>query len=259
LRLFPYLLGASFCLHLLARLLLMKLFVPSRYVEYSLPLFYCVSSGVILAAAIETAGMKRTAPLLAALLLVLGAVRLEGVGLFDYREQASLYRFLATTPVASVVAGHPEAMDNVPTFARRKVFVSYELSHTWYKRYWATLRRRTDDLFRAYYAADHHTVQRFFERYGIGYMVVRDRDFLPERITSGCAYFQPFGDRIREAATNRNRFAVLDTECFPPVFQQGRIRVIVPASKQSRCSTGPPASNTSVTATPFPVTAEAPI
>jgi hypothetical protein len=233
LRPFLFLLAASFCLHLLARLVLMKLFVPSRYVEYSLPFFYCTASGILLAAAVKAAGLKRLAPLLVAVLMVLGAVRLDGIRLFDYREHAALHRYLEKTPVTSLVAGHPDLMDNVQTFARRKVFVSYELSHTWYKRYWATVRRRTDDLFRAYYAADHETVQHFLERHGVDYLVVREEDFLPEKIASGTAYFQPFGHRIRADVLSRKRFAVMDPLRFPPVFQQDGVRVIVPAAAEA--------------------------
>jgi len=238
LRFFAYLLAASLLLFLLARVLLMQLFLPRRYLEYSLTVFYCIASAVLLGQAVEALSMgRKKLLLLVGALLLLGAVRLQDVAIYDYGARAPLYRFLAEKPVDSLMAGHPALMDNVLTFARRKVLVSYELSHTWYRRYWSVLQQRTRDLFVAYYAEDPATIRHFCRRYGVDYLVVRKADFEPGRIAAGTLYFQPFGEAIRDNVGQRRYFAVLDTSLFPPLYDRDGVRVITPQEVKSRAAT----------------------
>ena len=61
---------------------------------------------------------------------------------------------LAATPKDAIIAGHPNLMDNVPTFARRRALVTYKLAHPWSKGFWQRIEPRLEDLFAAYYAAD---------------------------------------------------------------------------------------------------------
>ena len=52
----------------------------------------------------------------------LGAWRLEGVGLKDYSAYRPLYAALAETDQDALIAGHPNLMDTIPTFAQRRAF-----------------------------------------------------------------------------------------------------------------------------------------
>jgi hypothetical protein len=224
---FVYLLIASFLLYAVADVVLMKIFLPRRYVEFSLALFYCVLIAACLRVVIDELHLKRSAfPFLIAGLVLVGAVRLQGVGVKDYSKDAELYQFLEHTPKTAVAAGHPELMDNVPTFARRPAFVTYELSHSWYDCYWELIKKRTFDFFEAYYSSDEETIRRFGKKNGITYLVVRESDFSPETLKSKAVYFEPFGDYIRKLTAQSKDFAVLDAGRFPPVFHRNGIRVI---------------------------------
>jgi len=226
---FGYLFPASLLLYLAARIFLAQLFVPRRYIEYSVLLLYCTLAGVFLRVAIESLGLRRIAfPFLVTGLVLFGAARSHNVDLYDYSQHEDLYRFLRSTPKTALVAGHPELMDNVPTFARRKVFVTYELSHTWIEPFWSTIKKRTYDFFRAYYAQDPEEIRRFCREYGIDYVVVRDEDFSAERIEREPIYFEPFNAFVREVARSHSHYAVLDTKSFPPAYKKGGIRVIQP-------------------------------
>ena len=79
--------------------------------------------------------MERWPRVLAVLALVaaatLGAWRLQGVGLKDYSAYRAVYAALAATPKDALIAGHPNLMDTIPTFARRRAFATYELAHPW--------------------------------------------------------------------------------------------------------------------------------
>ena len=66
----------------------------------------------------------------------LGAWRLQGVGLKDYSAYRALYAALVSTPKDALIAGHPNLMDTIPTFARRRAFATYELAHPWSLGYW---------------------------------------------------------------------------------------------------------------------------
>jgi hypothetical protein len=226
-KVFGYLLPASFILYFLSYLLMMRLFLPRRYVEFSLNIVYCMATGVSIALVLEYLGLKRKFLLaLAVVLVVLGAARNWNVGIYDYTRYAPLYTFLESVPKTSVTAGHPEFMDNVPTFARRKAFVTYELSHTWSDKYWETIKKRTFDLFRAYYAKDPEEIRSFGRRYGIDYLIVRDSDFPPQSPTTKKIYFEPFNTFIHRLADTGSHFAALDSSAFPVVYSRDGIRVL---------------------------------
>ena len=148
-------------------------------------------------------------------LTLLGALRLHNVELYDYSAYSPLYSFFDSTPVDAVVAGHPEVMDNVMTFSRRKAFVTYKLSHPWIEPYWSVIKQRTYDLFDAYYSNSAEEIRNFCKRNGIGYIVVREEDFSEQKIRQGTVYFQPFGSYIAEITRPRAGFAILDTDLFP--------------------------------------------
>ena len=235
---FGYLLLSSAILYLLARVFLLKLFVPGRYLEYTLNLVYCLG----LALCLETALRPRLWPrggAAAALLIVvvLSGLRLQGVGLFDYAAYQPLYAALAQTPKAALTAGHPNLMDNVPTFAKRRALATFELAHPWSKGYWQQVKPRLEDLFTAYYAEDPQVVRDFCRKYKISFLVVDDRHFSPEFLAGGrflipfdqplqkdkqkmvewvdCPFFAPFDGLIRSQVQGRRRFILLNNEVFP--------------------------------------------
>jgi len=227
-RIFYYLLPASVILYVVSQLLFMKLFVPRRYLEFSLNIFYCVVLGLAITVAgqsIRSLGRKAFL-VLVGILAVIGGLRNYNIGIYDYSAQTPLYNFVRTTAPASLFAGPPELMDNSVTFGGRKALVTYELSHTWIDRYWEVLKKRTQDFFDAYYSDDPETILRFATNYGVDYLVVREDDFSPEHLTKGRVYFEPFDSQVKNAVKGRTHFAIMDRNAFPPVYQNEGIRVI---------------------------------
>lgn len=226
-RVFGYLLPASVVIFILASLLYMKLFLPGRYLEFSLTLFYCTALGIAFTIIPEYIPLVRKAFfLLVFLCIVLGGVRHYTVGIYDYSADAPLYEFLETTPKTSLVAGPPELMDNCMTFGRRKAFVTHELSHTWTDKFWEIMKKRTFDFFDAYYAEHPEEIREFARSYGIDYLVVREADLSPESMKTGRVYFEPFGAYIRAKAGITSHFAALDEKAFPIVYRKDGIRVL---------------------------------
>lgn len=224
---FGYVLPTGLVLYALASALLMALFVPRRYIEYPLVIFLCLFVAVCLRMVIEDLGLTRRAfPWLTTALIILAAIRLHNVNLYDYSAHADLYRFLRETPKTSLLAGPPQLMDNVVTFSGRKAFITYELSHTWIEPFWKNIKQNTFDFFRAYYSDNPKQVRSFCRKAGIDYLIVRDSDFDPKRLKTRRMYFEPFGAFIKQLAGGKKSFALMNEKEFPVVFKGRGIRVI---------------------------------
>lgn len=245
-----YLGAASLVLYFLARLFLLKLFVPDRYLIYTLNLFYCL----VLALGVQTALRVARWPRYAAVLVLvamagLGAWRLQGVGLKDYSAYRAVYTALAETPKDALMAGHPNLMDNLPAFAQRRAFATYELAHPWSRGFWAQLQPRLTDLFKAYYAADPQEVADFCRKYGIAFLIVDDRHFTPAFLKGGyflfpgdkphlpglargmaeriyAPFFAPFDEQIRHLTAGREKFALLSDPGFRSLALDQHVRLI---------------------------------
>jgi hypothetical protein len=245
-----YLGAASLGLYFLARLFLLKLFVPDRYLIYTLNLFYCLVLALGAHTALRAARWPRYAAILALVAMAgLGAWRLQGVGLKDYSAYRAVFAALAETPKDALMAGHPNLMDTIPTFAQRRAFATYELAHPWSRGLWAELKPRLTDLFKAYYAADPQEVVAFCRKYGIAFLIVDDRHFTPAFLTGGFflfpydkphiqgtsrgmaeriygPFFAPFDEQIRHLTAGRKKFALLSDPGFRSQALDQHVRLI---------------------------------
>jgi hypothetical protein len=156
------------------------------------------------------------------------------MGIFDYSEYGPLYQALAGTPAYSMIAGHPQLLDNIPVFAKRPAFATFELAHPWSKGLWARLKPRLDDLFVAYYAEDPETVREFCLRYGVRFWVVDDRHYAPAFLEDR-PFFAPFDEAIRAMVQGRTRFALLTERTFPREKINDHVQIveIAPARRGS--------------------------
>ena len=206
---------ASLACYAMARLFLLKLFVPNRYVMYTFNLMFCLALALGFYGLAKDRQITRGLAMgLLAVVLGLSCWRLHGVGLYDYSEFAPLYAALSQTSKGALIAGHPELADNIPTFARRSVFVTNELAHPWSKGYWQKLRPRLEEFFAAYYAGDPEAVRAFCRKHRISYLAVDRRHFTPEFLASK-PFFAPFDAYIRGLAKAGPPFAVLSRKAFP--------------------------------------------
>jgi hypothetical protein len=245
-----YLALASLGLYFLARLLLLRLFVPDRYLTYTLNLFYCLALALGLAAGLQVRRWPRFLAVPVVLLVMgLSGLRLQGTEIYDYSAYRPLIAALAQTPKDALMAGHPNLMDVVPTFAGRPALATFELAQPWARGYWQKLEPRLLDLFAAYYADDPQEVIAFCRKYRISFLIVDDRHFTPaflagniflvpldrqvgpsetrplaERIHS--PFFAPFDEQIRALTRGRRHFALLSAPLFQPRMVDEHIRLI---------------------------------
>jgi hypothetical protein len=222
-----YLFIGSSILYWAAKWTLMSLFLPRRYMEYSMAVIWIILMGIGLSITCEYLINRRFAAMVILLVsVVVGAMRLEGVGLHDYSSTRSLCKYIRSTPSTSLIAGPLDLMDCSLTFGKRRAFVTYELAHTWYRDYWSRIKERGVDFIHAYYAKDPSVIRKFAEKHHVDYLVVREADFSKEIHGKGNMWFEPFNTLVGKLKNERGSFAALNTEAFPVVYRTPGIRVL---------------------------------
>lgn len=216
---------------LVADLFLFKLFLPRRYLQYTASFFALFAFAVTIAGwwrGITGFKLKLAAFVLLAVLMAGGydSSALKSNSLKDHSRNRDLYAYLESLPKDVMIATHPSSADGIPALARRKVFINYELSHTWYDRYWATVKRRTFDFFDAYYSEDPMEIYNFCRENGIDYLLVNTKHFKKDYLERGEYYFQPFNDFIRDLVIGRGDFLLADVRAEAKLFNNGRYYVI---------------------------------
>ena len=199
---------ASLILYVAARLTMLKLFIPSRYLSYSWELVLTIGLAVLLGSACRR--FLSRGPWLAlfvAAVVCLGAVRLHGVSLYDYSGTRGISEAVRRTPKDALLFGHPSTLDNVMTFGRRNAYATYELAHPWNSGYWDKYRERLYDTFRQYYSDDPASLGKFLREKGITHVVV-DREDFSERGLAEPRFFEPFDSFVLELVRGRKAFAL---------------------------------------------------
>jgi hypothetical protein len=221
------LLLASLLLFFAAKTLLLKLFIPSRYLEYTTNLFYCLGVPLLLSPLVLPTLRRWSKPAIMALLaamFVLGAARQHGRELFDYSQERPLYEAAHATPPDTLFAGFPTQMDNVLTFGQRNVYASFELAHPWSTGYWKVIGPRLSRMLHAYYTSDPDEIRRFCAQERIDILVVDRRHFTPE-FMGGRPLFEPYGTEIRQRLQDPAPFALL-ASTFPRIEIDDNISLV---------------------------------
>jgi hypothetical protein len=216
--------------------MLFKLHLPSRYVLYTLPTAFILliaSNAQVLFEEIRARyGIDLVGKIPSAKKLF-GAIVIVMVIMLGYqiafsrpnKDRIELYKFISTLPKDVLIAGYPNDMDGVPLLSKRKVLVNMELALPYYTNYYSEIRKRTFDLFTAYYSNNPSEVMAFCKKYGVDYLVVNknhfDWKFLNEKI-----YYSPFGEYAK-SLVGKNKTLVLDDMVdSKKVFKNGTYSVI---------------------------------
>jgi hypothetical protein len=204
------LLLSSICLFIIANLVLLNLFEPSRYVRISLSVFLIIFVSVNVNRIIDrikTIWVRR-----AGIIMFLAAVsvfylpRMEGDSTDRYEDQR-LYKFLQTLPKNVLIAAPPELSDNIPIFSKRKVLVMRELAVPYYPGYYNIIKLRLYDFYDAYYSDSPNQVYEFCLKYNVTHIVVDDWYYGKEYLEHE-SFYEPFYSHVR-GIVSQNRGFVL--------------------------------------------------
>ena len=223
-------LAASSMLFLAAHLLLFRLYLPSRFVAWTVPLALAIAVGVGLAAAYDwVAGVHSR---LAGLLAVLSAIGLAFYpalydGNFVRDPTPSITAYLSTLPPDTLVAGVPTEADSVPAFAGRPVLTNREYALAYHQGYYDAVRQRTLDLIDAYYAESPRQVAEFAARYGVDIFLVNRLAFGPDTAADAWAgSFEPYTSLVLGHLRRNGRYALLDAARRCGVLTEGEVTVV---------------------------------
>ncbi len=209
------------------------LYLPQRYLVYVVPPLMVLLLPVGLAALAHRARLGDPGSALRAAVIFLPCLALALTlggrdirnGLIEVpRDDAPLYRFIADLPPASLIAGWPQGLiDNVPILTGRPVLVNFEGHQAFHSQYILEMRRRTNALIDALYAAGPEPLVRLREAYGVTHLVV-DTDLYR---AAPPAYFKPFDARITAAARAlTGPSAAVSAIEAAGVFRHGNIAVL---------------------------------
>ena len=226
---------ASFGLFFLAHLVLFRLYLPARFVQWSVPLVLAVAAGIGLAMLVGllTAPLKgplgtmtrAVLPLAFALSLTVYPARHDGNFVPDRYPRVTAY--LRAQPPETLVAGVPTEADSVPSFAQRPVLTAREYALAYHTGYYAELSERTRDLVDAYYTDSPRRVQEVAARYGIDVFLVNRAAYDRARFVDAWAgEFEPYISLVGDQLRRSGRSALLDAARRCGLFAEGDVTVV---------------------------------
>lgn len=202
---------SSLVMYVLADGFFLWLWLPSRYVQYTVPIV-CVAIVSLaidrLVAKIPLARARVAAQTFVVAILLLHFDLNQSAALDNQSDKKELFMTVAALPKGAMIAAHPMLADYIPTFSRRKVFLNYELSQPYKDRYWLVLKERTFEFFNAYYSTDISSVVQFCQKNKIDYLIVDRRHFTSEFLRANRLYFEPFNSYLKELTRDRSRYAL---------------------------------------------------
>lgn len=155
------------------------------------------------------------------LLIVFGIVYLPGVSdvgvISPSPDELELYRFISTLPKDIYLAGHPADLDDIPIYAKRKVFDNSEFS---------VVGERIIDLFAAYYSTEAAELCNFCSRYGVDCWLVNRARFAQRYLSDERIYFDPYNDFVVDKVKGEKDFILNGIPKDKILFERGNIFII---------------------------------
>jgi hypothetical protein len=193
-------------LHVIAWLVSPYLFIPNRYLMFSLPFIITVLFPWSLYVILNRFPMLQLAPKLR------NAVFLGIVGVylvaFGDRGNVNLYGFsvdepsrplvdaISVLPRGVLIAGWPIGLvQKVEYVTRRNVFLTLDIHQLFYLEFVKVMRERMDALFDAYLSTDAAPLYRLRQKFGVTHLIVDTRDFTDPKHAP--EYFAPWEARIQ--------------------------------------------------------------
>ncbi|HSE94496.1 MAG TPA: hypothetical protein VLD61_01305 [Methylomirabilota bacterium] len=210
------------------------LYLPDRYITYSLPILVVIGLPVaagalpgLVAAPWCRAWMRPVATLavVGATLLLVGGRGDGAQGFTDVNDAPRLFQFLAGLPPDVLIAGWPgDQIDSVPYLARRPAFLTRETHQAFHRGYADEMRQRLHALTAAVFATDAAPLGRLRDQWGVTHLLVDLRYYGPHPPT----YFEPFRAEVAAAVARGHTggFEVLRRVPQLTVFRDGPLVVL---------------------------------
>ena len=205
-------LGAIVITYFAARLFAFRLFVPDRYIDIPLVIFFCSACTLGVWRSLHREPLPASSVLRSAwpagvgiLLLAAFVYRMSGDGLFGpanfnimTKGYGHVWSWLKkNTPPTALIAGHPRFMDPGPLLAARRAYMTAEMAYPLYTEFVKLVRHRVEVSFRAHYARTLPEMLKVIESEGIDYFVFARKEFYPQALAEA-NFYSPFEPLVRE-------------------------------------------------------------
>ena len=177
------LLGASIIWAIIARCILLKLYIPGRYITYGIGTVSVFWIALVIGRIgkgkknikISTAWSNIIALIFCLIIWgLLGALNKPSRGLWrNGNRDIEIYDFLKTLPPEILIAGHPIDCNDFPYWAGRGVLLNTETSFPARVKMWNRQKIIGFDLLMALYATDRKQVTSFINKYNVTHFVLR--------------------------------------------------------------------------------------
>jgi len=192
----PQILITSLGMFSAAHILLFRLYLPSRYIGYSFRVVLTLSAAIALTTILDTVLSNnffqgKVYPLPRKLFALSFTVIIAISLLFYYPifikkfpkpayiigNYGQLYEFLKTQPKDTLIASIDPEVDNLPSFAQRRILAGREYAIPWHFGYYSQFRQRTKDLIQAQYSSNLADVNNLIQKYGVDFWLLRNDTF----------------------------------------------------------------------------------
>jgi hypothetical protein len=198
----------SIFVHYLSRVFAFRLYVPNRHLQIPMACFFIFVFSVGLWRLFcyshkQGSCVRYFRGLLGLFIIVMVVVYGSGSGLqgkanfntHKYQKGRFAHWIREQTPGDAIIAGYPTLVDAVPLFGERRVYISTEMAHPFYRGYYESIRQRIELSLKAHYAGTLDQLYDLVAPVGIDYFVFQRSLFYPEAL-EGASYFKPYDQLV---------------------------------------------------------------
>ena len=249
--LLPKFILASLIMFVTAHIFLFRLYLPSRYTDYSFRIILAIATGIALSTIMDTL-LNRLHTVISPnlikfnligqkifVLIFLIAIAIALLfypsfidnfpgTLYQTGAIPNLYEFLQKQPKDTLIASLIADTDNIPTFAQRSILVGREYAVPYHWGYYAPFRQRVIDLIKNQYTINPNQLRQFIRRYGIDLWIVENSSFTPAYLDDN-SWFKQYQPVTQEAINSLRQGklpVLLKNKGSCTVFEQDRFTVI---------------------------------
>lgn len=178
-------------LYVLAFVFFLKLYFPSRYIIYTLPLslilIFCLNIDTVI---------KRRKSFIYIILLIATLIFFFKFFPQHYLEKCpndELYRFIDSTHKDSFIVGYPRTIDCIHRFSditTKNFLFSYEFSPIFYPEYYSQFKKSQNDFFKIYYSDKQEEIEGYCSKYNISIIIVEEELFSEEYLNYGWNWYE---------------------------------------------------------------------
>ena len=209
LSLWSFLLAVA-AVYLTSRQVMFKLYVPDRHLLFPMTFFMIAAFTTGCWNLATTPTGEKTWRGLTSLIVLAGIIFFSsgsgftGDAQFRYhihRKGRAFDWVKKYTPRFALIAGHPTHVDPVPLFGMRRAFVTSEVAHPFYPKYYSEMERRLTVSLKAHYATSFNEFLKLVTPEKIDYFIFSRQRFYPNNLKNE-TFFKPL-DTLTKRLTSR--------------------------------------------------------